>query len=271
MSKINYVDGVKIIKHKKNNTAFVMFVLFASVLLVYLMSGIFSKALSVTEFSFINMLGLRHNEITAQKHTIYAVTLGEYDDHDKALSVAMGASLAGAGGYVWKENDKFFVIGHVYPDKKDAEIVAENLSFSEYNISVMDVKISAVKVYIENFGSKNSQKINEILKYLYQLYENFYKNTIQFEKQEITYFAFSSFVNSYKGEVRIYQDRIDEIIKEYPSKSLTDIKSGLIAIESSLDNTVKVMLENNLAISIAKYGLIEYVYQYQRLINNLQN
>src|SRR5574344_3057038 len=99
----NYVSGVKLIKKRNYNALKKVRLMFFGVVLIILVV-LFGEILS-NLFVYSSLGSL--NSIKINKHTMYALSLGEYSDYEEAQSFSRRVSIQGAGGYIYKQNEKF--------------------------------------------------------------------------------------------------------------------------------------------------------------------
>ena len=265
--KEQYADGVKIIKRKRKFKVFgILMIALSCILVVCSLSSILSRTLNLENFSLVSfILGQSNNKI--EKHTLYAVTLGEFEDKKQCQDVALGSSVAGASGYVWKNKDKsFYAIGSIYLSEDDAKKVAEGLNSSVYTVDVKQIEFKEITFDITKKDKDTISLCVSALSYLNDLFNNFSTTSMQLEKGEISYVASASFINAYKSEIKTYETKFDLLLKENSDETLKKLLAGFIAIETSLDSTVNTLLSNFSPVSDIKYGLADFVFHYHALI-----
>ena len=130
MPKTSYYDDVKIIK--KSFKSRLKSLLIFSLVIITIM-GCFGMAIFLSEALTVGNLGALvvygDTKLKIDKSSMYAVTLGKYVNKEEAVKVALGASVQGASGYVWEDNE-YYVIGNIYSSNEDALKVVENLKES---------------------------------------------------------------------------------------------------------------------------------------------
>jgi len=264
-----YAEGIKIIKRKPKRRVFGIFLLCVlCVFAVTIFAELFSKTLNVGNFSIVSLImGGGSSDIEA--HSYYAVSLGKYETKAECLDVAMGSSIAGASGYVWEQNGYFYPIGSIYKTREDAETVSKQLSNSVYSVDILEISFKKIAFDESSKEKEVASVIYASLNYLGELYDNFLAHTIQLEKNEITYVASASFINAYLSEIKVYESKMQYLIEEYNDEMLKTIKTGFVAIEASLNNTISTLLSNFSPTSDIKYGLVDYVFNYYSLILSL--
>ncbi len=265
--KEQYAEGIKIIKRKRKFKVLGIFALSViCILMVCSFSSILSKTLNLGNFSLASLiLGQGNNKI--EKHTLYAVTLGEFEDKKQCQDVALGSSVAGASGYVWKNSDKsYYAIGSIYSSLEDAQKVSEGLQNSIYMVEIKEINFKEVRFDVTKKDKDVISLCVQSLSYLNDLYNNFQTTCVQLEKGEISYVASASFINAYKSEIKTYETKFDLLLKENSDDVVKKLLAGFVAIETSLDNTVNTLLSNFSPVSDIKYGLADFVFNYHSLI-----
>ena len=146
MSNIQYYDDVKVLKRstKKRFISFLKFFLFVGVVAFSIwVATCLSSAITVGNLGAYIIYGDTQLKLTAGN--MYAIVLGEYETSEEAESVGFGASIQGAGGFVWHDG-KYYVVGSVYNNLADAEKVKENLKDTKYNVQIKEIGFPDLKI-----------------------------------------------------------------------------------------------------------------------------
>lgn len=244
MSRNLYYDDVKVIKKplKSRLKAFAIFFMAIIVCVgCYMVSIYFSDALAVGNVGSYIMFG--GVDIKIDKHSLYAVTLGEYNDKGQADGVAIGSAVQGASGYVWEEKN-FTVMGSIYPSKEEAEIVLNNLKDSKYTLGVKVIEFPKIKISYENLENSEVKKIRDALDIIDEIYNTFYRNSISFDKSEITNLVISNNASNLRSEVKVCISTMQRLINGENS-SLSIIQNALIQLDELLNQTVLNTIEND--------------------------
>ena len=160
MPKTYYYDDVKIIKKplkKRLKNIAVFFGVVCVLAMVFWSSMYLSRALSVGNISQTIVFG--STDINIKKHSYYMVILGKYKDYADANEVALGSTLRGASGYIWEMNGENLVVGNIYSNKQDAEVVKKNIGDSVYKVDIVEIKFPSLKL---NFDDKQNSDVKKI-------------------------------------------------------------------------------------------------------------
>ena len=109
------------------------------------------------------------------------VILGRYKDYSEANEVALGSTVRGASGYIWQMNGENLVVGNIYSNKQDAEVVKKNISDSMYKADIVELKFPKIKLNFEDKQNIDVKKIREAIEGIDQIYLELYDNSIKFD------------------------------------------------------------------------------------------
>lgn len=79
-------------------------------------------------------------------YTIFAVTLGNYTNKSSALEQSAIIQKQGGAGFVWQNENKFFVIASAYAEENDAHLVKENLEKENLTPEIITINIDAITI-----------------------------------------------------------------------------------------------------------------------------
>lgn len=230
------------------------------------MADLFSSALTIGSFSF----GLfKNGNFNIKDSSLYAVTMGESDDKFKAYNIAGGASVLGAGGYVWYENDTYYVIANIYKNKSDAEKIADNISTSNYTVSVKEIKLNGVSANIDGLEKSDKKIIYSAINRLHSLYEEIYDLSNNIDTKTITHIQASSMVNNYKSNCKVLDGSLTEIMAKNNNATISNLHTTYIYVIEILDNLVYKLLETDQATSIIKNSESEIVYRMYNFLKSV--
>lgn len=258
----NLCEGVKVIKRKNKFRSIVaiMMLIVVLVLSVIFLAGNLSNVLQVGNFSIFNLFN-KTASVSQQKY--YAVMLGEGENLLEVTNIATASSELGASGYVWIENGKYYAVGSIYKKRDDAQSVMQNLP-NQFNLSIYEIAFKKINL---NESENANQLIEEVINYLYTVCENMEDNSKRQEKNEITAIACASFINNYRGELKVLQTKIDYLLSSGLNDKLLKLKNALTQMEGSLGNTISAVLADK--VSAMKYGFAEFAFQLKLLTDAL--
>lgn len=259
MSKNFYYDDVKVIKKPllkriKPILIFFIFVVFCGG--ICFMGMYLSRSLTVGNISTLLVYG--GTNIKCDKKEMYAVAMGKYEKLSDAEKVALGATIQGAGGYIWEENGEYYVLGSAYADSESADSVAKNLSGTNYDISVLKVSMPKLTLEFDDFEPKSVKTISDGIDFFCECYQKVYDHAIAFDKSEANNLGVSSSLSELRGDLKVYISSIQGINSK-GNTQIQEIINGLIRLDELLDQAIIKTIDNSSTSSYLKYTLCSIV------------
>ena len=230
---------------------------------VIMLSSTLSGALTVGNFGF----NFSSSALKVKAHSYYAVTMGEYDTLNEAETVASGTSVMGAGSYIWNTDKKYVVIGNVYDNLEDAKKVKDNITDTNYNIGIREIKYKKVNCDLKELTKEQRTVIKSNLNYINELYDKCYNYSIKYDKGEIVATVVSSELNSLNGNIKVNCSRLDSINSVTVIPPTLKLKNAYVAISNEIDSAVLKVIQGSstnrdlkyltTSIAIIKYNLYE--------------
>ncbi len=260
-------SNTKLVKHKKvGRKKFGVFLLFAlCVCFVIFLAAGFSDALTVGSLSFL--FGKNKNVIP--EHSYYAVLMGQFETESEAQAVASGASVMGAGAYVWHTDGKFLVVGNVYKNKADAETVLKNISGNNYNVSIHEIKYTKQKVNNKKLADEHNCELVNAICFLDDLFLKVYNYSVKFDKSEIVSTVLSSELNTLKSEIKVWASKLDSINAFVPTNEGLNIKNTYVSLINEFDSCVLKVINGTSVNKDLKYLTTSVAIQKYNLFNSL--
>lgn len=201
-----------------------------------------SSALTVGNLGAFVVFG--DTKIKINSRSYYAITLGEYEDKMKAEQVALGSNIQGAGGFVWEDGEKFWVIGNVYSTQSDAEKVMENLKDSKYSVAIKVISMSKLNINMEMYNNEDMDIINNAFEIFDIIFDKLYDFSVRFDKGEITNLAVSSGLSELKGKVKGIIIDVQNLISKGDGV-LSKVQTSLVKSDELLDQTIIKTIDNS--------------------------
>ncbi len=254
MPKTNYYNDVKILKRSLKSRVKSFFVI---ILCLATIGGCFGAAMflssALTVGNISKLIAFGNYNIKYKNSNIYAVTLGEYDDFAQAEQVAVGASIQGAGGFVWTD-DKHWVIGSVYLKLSDATVVVDNLKDSKYDVKIKEINLPKLNLDFGEYEKNQVKDIKVAMALFDDVYNDLYDYSIKIDKKQVNNLAVSSHLSSLKSRVKISIIALQTILDK-PNDKVQTIQNGLIKLDELLDVTTIKMIENSAINHVLKNSL----------------
>lgn len=258
MPKEIYYEDIKILKKPLKQRIKSLFVFLGVVVLgvaCFVIARYLSSALTVGNLGSYIVFG--DTKLKYTKTSLYAVTMGEYEDKLECEKVALGSSVQGAGGYVW-EDGKYYVVGNVYSNREDAESVLENLKETQYNTAIKQIDFPAISLDFDMYANDNMDCIKSAFGFFDDMYEILYDYSIRFDRGEVTNLAVSSGLSECRGKLKSTIVQVQNLLSKSDSK-LSLVQSALIRLDELLDQTIIKTIDNSATNHSLKYSLVSVV------------
>lgn len=258
MSQNFYYEDVKVLKKplKKRLKAYLIF--FG---IFILMGGIvfsallISNTLAVSNISTIFVYG--DKSLKFEEKVVYAVSLGSYESEDEANRVALGSTIQGSAGYVWKDN-LYYVLGSIYSTYELANKVISNLQGTQYNISILEIGLPKISLTFDEYENKQVDTIGDAITSFQSVYDKVYGYSIAFDKGEMNNLAISTQLSTIRGEIKGYISTMQSILS-MPNAKVQEVQKALIKLDELLDQAIIKTIDNSSTASYLKYAICSIV------------
>ena len=188
---------------------------------------------------------------------MYAVTLGKYVNKEEAVKVALGASVQGASGYVWEDNE-YYVIGNIYSSNEDALKVVENLKESKYNIAIKEINFPKIDINFDVYENADMGLIKNAFGMIDDIYKLLYDYSIKYDRGDVTHLAVSSGLSSARGELKSIVVKVQSLLNKAES-SLIHLQGSLIKCDELLDEAILKTIDNTSTNYSLKYAIASVI------------
>ena len=259
MSQINYYEDVKIIKKPlkyKIKSLLKIFVLIITIVGCFFVATKFSSALTVGNLGLLIVYG--DTVVKVGGNSWYAVTLGEYDRYEDAERVALGSTIQGASGFVWEQDEKYWVIGNVYSKKEDAETVVENMLGTNYSLGVLEIQFPKLKLNFDVYDNADMSLIDTAFEIFDEVYSLLYSYSIKYDKGEMSHLAVSSNISGVRGDVKAVIVSVQNLINKH-SSCLMIVQEYLVGVDEVLNQAILKTIDNSATNYSLKNAIVSVV------------
>ena len=270
MSNIMYYEDVKVIKKplKQRVKSFLkIFLVIATIVGCFFGATYLSSALTVGNLTSYIVYG--GTSVKTKKKTMYAVTLGSYDDYTEAEKVALGSTIQGASGFVWEQDNKYYVIGNIYSSNSDAEKVIENISETNYKAEVLKIEFASLNLNFDMYDNSNMPVVSKAFEIFGDVEEELYTYSIKFDSGDISHLAVSSNISTLRGEVKAIIVGVQNLINASESK-LGVVQEYLIKVDEVLEQAILKTIDNTATSYSLKNAIASVVRLEYNLVNTLK-
>ena len=270
MPNIMYYDDVKVLKKpvkQRLKSILKIFLVIAVVVGCFFGATYISSALTVGNLTSYIVYG--GTTIKLDKKTMYAVVLGKYDTFGEAERVALGSTIQGASGYVWRQDNKFFVIGNIYNSKADADKVIGNISGTNYHTEVLEIGFGNLSLNFDTYDNSDMPAINKAFEIFEEAYIELYDYSIKYDSGDISHLAVSSNISKLRGEVKGLIVGVQTLINKV-SSSLVVVQDYLVRLDEVLDQAILKTIDNtatNYSLKNAIASVVRLEYEMRNKLN----
>ena len=270
MSNIMYYEDVKVIKKplkQRVKSFFKIFLVIATIVGCFFGATYLSSALTVGNLTSYIVYG--GTSVKTKKKTMYAVTLGSYDDYTEAEKVALGSTIQGASGFMWEQDNKYYVIGNIYSSNSDAEKVIENISGTNYKAEVLKIEFASLNLNFDMYDNSNMPVVSKAFEIFGDVEEELYTYSIKFDSGDISHLAVSSNISNLRGEVKAIIVGVQNLINASESK-LGVVQEYLIKVDEVLEQAILKTIDNTATSYSLKNAIASVVRLEYNLVNTLK-
>ena len=245
MSQINYYEDVKIIKKPlkyRVKSMLKIFLIIVTIVGCFWVATKFSAALTVGNLGSLIVYG--DTSVKLGGNSWYAVTLGKYDSYEEAERVALGSTIQGASGFVWEQDEMFWVVGNIYAKHDEADKVIWNMQGTNYALDILEIKFPKFKLNFDMYDNADMSLIDTAFEVFDEVYSLLYSYSIKFDKGEMSHLAVSSNISGVRGEVKSVIVGVQNLINRKNS-SLMVVQEYLVSMDEVLNQAILKTIDNS--------------------------
>lgn len=131
-----------------------------------------------------NFFGINSSNVFSKK-SLYALSVGEFDDYSSASLLSQTILKQGGAGFIEQNNGKYYVLLSCYEQQTDAENVILNLSNSGIDATMYVITLKGMSL---NWQLNTSQFVvlKKSINLFYDCYKFLYDLSLQFDNQSLT-------------------------------------------------------------------------------------
>lgn len=221
--------------------------------------------------SFIIPADISAESVTSSSFELHFLTLAKSQVENEAIAHAPDYRNIGAGGFVWKQGEYYYVVSSAYANKNDADLVQSNLKqVQNIDSEIITVKFESITIN-GSFTSDQKKIIAKALSSTQIYYNSIYDIAISLDTgvyNEISAklavnSAHNTLANTYADFSTIYGEPIEE-----PIKSISTLLYSTSKISQKLCTGERVS-DGQTYSSILKYRYLEILARYNSFLNSL--
>ena len=251
----NYNEVFEIVKNRRGKKIFGIII---TVLLLVVGIGYIGSML-------LKNIGNNKSDVYVKSKIFYAVSIAKDSIKSNLDAMYSAASMAGASGYVWQNENMYYLLALIYPNEDMAKSVVASNNIEEFDLEILEITIPKVEYSLESLSETDKKYVNEMETYLADMSNILYELTIAVHIDSISAIACASTINNHKGDMMAYSTNLDNILAVNSNDNLTRLKSKLIKLINIMDKMVNELITTTDIDNAMKYNFCEYIFE---LCNN---
>lgn len=221
--------------------------------------------------TFITVGTFSNNTITKNSgFSVYAVSLYETSVKSTANEQSTKLQKSNGAGYIWQENETYYVLASAYIEENDAQKVLENLKNSGYNTSIIKIKIPQLKI---NSGYNNDEitVLTSATSLFKTTYDALYDISVSLDTEVTTETQCRLNIANLQSEVSKVKADFETLFNSKLTTSLLKLKLSINSVSTLIQQLIDFNENNNQTLSSKiKYNYIEVLYLQKTLGNSIQ-
>ena len=130
---------------------------------------------------FIIPSDLSSSSVSSSSYELHLISLSKSKVENESKERARDFQALGAGGFIWKQDDYFYVISSAYLNKNDAALVQNSIKLN-HNLEsqILTIKFSPYTIY-GNFDSEQTKVLDKLLSACFDIYTSVYDVVISLD------------------------------------------------------------------------------------------
>lgn len=251
-------------KSKKSHSKFFAIIfLSVSFVLCVSLADLFSSFIALATFQNNQM----SNKVSA--YSVYAISLNSSSVKVSVNEYVQTVQKSGGAGFVWTQNNVYYVLASCYADENDAELVKANLTNSSFNPEILKINFSEISI-ASSFSSKQQNLVNEALLFFKTTYKNLYDISISLDTSILTETEAKLEINTIQSKANNLISNFETLFENCMSNNLLILKLNLEDALEELNNVVNFSPSDNQSLSSKiKYSYIKILEINKKLCNSV--
>ena len=214
----------------KKTKFFSIFFMIISFALCISLSGFFSSLITVGGFSNITS-----GDAKSSGFVVYAVSLYKTQTKAQAREMSEIAMHKNGAGYIYQDDEAFYVFASCYENKADAEKVVSNLKENEVSSSIKDLQFNEILLKSKMTEQEKTVLIKALSSFK-NLYKKLYDLSVSIDTKLLNEIQAKVLLNDIISEQSKVQTNFETIFNSKLTSTLLEIKLSLSNISNILNN-----------------------------------
>lgn len=209
---------------------FSIFFMIISFALCISLAGVFSSLITVGGFSNITS-----GDAKSSGFVVYAVSLYKTQTKAQAREMSEVTMRKNGAGYIYQDDEAFYVFASCYENKADAEKVVSNLKENEVSSSIKDLQFNEILLKSKMTEQEKTVLIKALSSFK-NLYKKLYDLSVSIDTKLLTEIQAKVLLNDIISEQSKVQTNFETIFNSKLTSTLLEIKLSLSNISNILNN-----------------------------------
>lgn len=219
----------------KKTSFFAICLIILSVAVCISLADLFSSILTIGNFAFLQVQAVKVNA-----YKIYALSIDDATTKNEAQEKAITVKQKGGAGYVYKQNNIFYVLASAYENENDCKKVQDQIKQNELNSKIIVIDIPQI-VIDTNFSQTEKTSLVNALNAFKTVYKNVYDLSISLDTSVKNLPECKLEVYNLKSNIQQIYDNFGVNFNQKINNELLNIKIKL----TSLINLVQNLINND--------------------------
>ena len=175
------------------------------------------------------------SKVESQNLTYYLLSIYQSENKDECETLKSEFQNKGCAGYIYEDNNTFYIIASIYDNVNDAELVKSSLKVDGYNAEILSYSLDNLSLE-GNFSSKEQQVIKECLQIRYTTYKSLYDISISLDTNVYDEITARLNVNEIYSDFLTTKNNFETLFSENQSVNISSIREIFNIISTELEN-----------------------------------
>ena len=250
--------------YQKNSSRFFIISTFViSFALCLVLADFFSNLITIKAFNGITST----SKISG--FSVYSIALGKYSNKTNATESAKNLQKQSGAGFVWENDEFFYVLSSAYLEENDCKLVKSNLEKNGLEPEIFLIEIPSITINT-NYNPNELNEITSALNAYKTAYENLYDISIALDTSIKTESESRILLSDVLNLVNKTKLSFDTVFNSQPNSDALNIKLSLYELSQIINNLCEFKETSNQTFSSKiKYCYIECLKLNKDLISSL--
>lgn len=224
-------------------------------------------AMSVFVFAFSSTTASETVLSNSKSFSIYFVAVAKSQIKSEACTLAKDKIAENNAGYVWENENYYYVINSAYENKNDAELVGLNLSQKNIKNDIFKVDFSSISIDSPISSKEATSILNASLDVFLSCYRSLFDISVSLDNNVYDYTKTMFEINRVNAQTDEIMKNYNLIFSEIEIPSLESLSLALSKLNETTSHLSQIGEKNNELLSQIRYSYCEVLEIYYDFLN----